>query len=429
MAASLLPMISEESTVGQSSSITIRQCLASAKNKVRRSFTLSTKLALGLLVTVMLLLIVQERHDVSFDFRNITPSPASTKTPVIDTALNNNNIRESSKPLIYDIILLNSELNLLEIRLNELHEHVDWFVIIEAEQTFTGFAKPLNFRLNEPRFEKFRRQILHIVIPANAYDAQSNGWGREALTRNLGFWKTLDTHRPRDGDWLMISDLDEVPRRSVLTEMKEQNPKTKNGRFFGDGIKGSGGDLFRLGCHFYYYSYEYRHIRGLWNGPMITRYRSSDYWLQDAQSSHPQAETMRDLSREDWREAGEGMRNLRNSDKASYVDDACYHCTWCFPNITQIVSKVEAYSHQEHNHPQYKTRKWILDAVKEGRDLFERDYDQFEYVKNNKDVPIYVAQNREKYSYMLQRHNLPNAGFLDVNPEDPLDETWKPAPL
>ncbi|KAG0042403.1 hypothetical protein BGZ83_000500 [Gryganskiella cystojenkinii] len=441
MAATLLPLSSQDGSRSRwSPPITIRHRLAFVKGKLRNSFTYTGRLSLCLVVTFMLLLIVQERHDISFRvssrYSDSTPFTSITTT----TPLNNDNSNKSNtdtvsstqvsnRPLIYDIILCHTELDLLEIRLNELSHHVDWFVIIEAEQTFTGHPKPLYFRVNERRFEKFRRQILHIVLPAEEFDPKSTGWERERLTRNLGFWRTLDTHKPRDGDWLMISDMDELPRRSILQAMRDQDLSTENGRLFSDGAEGSGGDLFRFSCQLYYYSYEYLHTGSLWNGPVVARYRSSEYWTQETRFDDLHAEKMRELSSNDWREAGNRMRGLRESPLATYVNNSCFHCSWCFSTITQVISKVEAYSHFEHNQDRYKTRQWILDAVKEGRDLFERDLDKFVYVENNEDLPAYVSDHRKEFSYMLQRHNMTNAGFLDVNPENPLDETWKPTSL
>lgn len=420
MTAPLLPLMTENSTNRASSvSSTCRRLLSSVS---RASFTLTAKLAMGLLVAITLLLLVQERHDILFDLKDMTSR--HTTTP-INTATNTT---IDTKPLIYDVILFNGELNMLEIRLNELSPFVDWFVIIESEMTFSGKPKPLNFRLNEARFEKFRRQIFHVVVPASALEVQTVTWGRETETRNLGFWMMLDIHRPKEGDWLMISDLDELPRRSILQEMKDQSRHSEVGRLFSDRLPGSGGDLFRFGCQFYYYSYEFRHTGPLWGGPVAVRYRPSSYWLDKARDDHPQAAIMRILSANDWREAGDGMRIRRLTQELAYVDNSCHHCSWCFANITQVLSKVEAYSHQEHNNDKYKTRAWILDAIKEGRDLFERQYDTFDYVPNNQDLPAYVSENKEKFSYMLLRHNQSNAGFLDVNPDDPFDETWKPTP-
>jgi len=417
MPAPLLPLIAENSVDRAS---TCRRLFSFVSSRSRGSFTLTAKLALGFLVTITLLLLVQERHDILLDLKDLTSRHSTVKTITTTTAV------ESKRPQIYDVILFNSELNMLEIRLNELSPFIDWFVIIESEMTFSGKQKPLNFRLNEPRFEKFRRQILHVVVPASALEVQTLSWGRETENRNLGFWMTLDIHRPKEGDWLIISDLDELPRRSILQEMKDQNQHSAVGRLFSDGTPGSGGDLFRFGCQFYYYSYEFRHTGPLWGGPVAARYRPSSYWLSSAQDNHPQVEIMRKLSANEWREAGDNMRIRRTSEEASYVDDSCHHCSWCFANITQINAKIESYSHEEHNNEKYKTRSWIINSIKEGRDLFERPVDTFIYVPDNQDLPTYVSENRGKFSYMLSRHNKPNAVFLDVNPEDPLDETWKP---
>ena len=44
---------------------------------------------------------------------------------------------------IYDCFLFFNELDLLEIRLNELDEVVDYFVIVEGESTFQSKPKEL----------------------------------------------------------------------------------------------------------------------------------------------------------------------------------------------------------------------------------------------------------------------------------------------
>lgn len=91
------------------------------------------------------------------------------------------------------------------------------------------------------------------------------------------------------------------------------------------------------------------------------------------------------------------------------------HCSWCFPNITQTQYKIGAWSHQKFNHGAVKDRKWILDHVRLGYDLFERDTEVFDYIPNNTDVPDFILQNRERFSYMLDRKDRPNADFLDVD--------------
>lgn len=64
----------------------------------------------------------------------------------------------------YDIFTFNNELDMLEIRLNILNDYVDYFVIVESTETFSGIPKPLNYELNKERFSEFHHKIIHYVI-------------------------------------------------------------------------------------------------------------------------------------------------------------------------------------------------------------------------------------------------------------------------
>jgi beta-1,4-mannosyl-glycoprotein beta-1,4-N-acetylglucosaminyltransferase len=46
---------------------------------------------------------------------------------------------------IFDVISFYNELDLLEVRLNILDEHVDYFVLVESRKTFFGDDKPLYY--------------------------------------------------------------------------------------------------------------------------------------------------------------------------------------------------------------------------------------------------------------------------------------------
>ena len=49
---------------------------------------------------------------------------------------------------VYDCFLFFNELDLLEIRLNELNDVVDKFVIVESTESFSKKKKPLYFQEN-----------------------------------------------------------------------------------------------------------------------------------------------------------------------------------------------------------------------------------------------------------------------------------------
>ena len=49
------------------------------------------------------------------------------------------------KRKIFDCFIFFNEFDLLEIRLTELYDHVDYFVMAEANTTHTGNPKPFYF--------------------------------------------------------------------------------------------------------------------------------------------------------------------------------------------------------------------------------------------------------------------------------------------
>lgn len=67
--------------------------------------------------------------------------------------------------MTYDLTQIFNELDLLEIRLNILDSHVDYFVIGQSTQTFSGKDKPLYFDKNEKRWDKWRDKIIDVIMP------------------------------------------------------------------------------------------------------------------------------------------------------------------------------------------------------------------------------------------------------------------------
>ncbi|KAG0062765.1 hypothetical protein BGZ92_006117, partial [Podila epicladia] len=86
------------------------------------------------------------------------------------------------KPKVYDTLIFSVELDMLEIRLHELWDVVDHFIIMEANVTFTGLPKELTFAKNRKRFAFAESKIiyknLHIPIMAN-----ESAWDREYRMR------------------------------------------------------------------------------------------------------------------------------------------------------------------------------------------------------------------------------------------------------
>jgi beta-1,4-mannosyl-glycoprotein beta-1,4-N-acetylglucosaminyltransferase len=64
---------------------------------------------------------------------------------------------------VLDAVLMSSELDLLEIRMNELDSVVDYFLIVESNATFTGLSKKTYFTLNRDRFSKFQHKVVYYL--------------------------------------------------------------------------------------------------------------------------------------------------------------------------------------------------------------------------------------------------------------------------
>ena len=65
--------------------------------------------------------------------------------------------------MIYDCFIFFDELDLLEIRLEEIYPVVDRFVLCEAPMTFSGKPKELVFQNNKERFAPYLDKIEHII--------------------------------------------------------------------------------------------------------------------------------------------------------------------------------------------------------------------------------------------------------------------------
>lgn len=118
-----------------------------------------------------------------------------------------------ANPKIYDCFLFFNELAVLEIKLNELYDHVDFFVLAESTETFRGDPKPLYFAENKQKFSKFLDKIIHVVISEKF--TTDNPWEREFYQRNqlLRGLSSCD-----DQDIVIIEDLDEIISASKLSE-------------------------------------------------------------------------------------------------------------------------------------------------------------------------------------------------------------------
>ena len=113
---------------------------------------------------------------------------------------------------VYDCFCFYNEFEILKIRLEELWDSVDYFVLVESIETQRGKPKPLYFEENKELFQKYLSKIIHVTVEER--HPEFGLWEREWYQRNCisrGLTHCLPT------DIIIISDVDEIPRRSQFS--------------------------------------------------------------------------------------------------------------------------------------------------------------------------------------------------------------------
>jgi beta-1,4-mannosyl-glycoprotein beta-1,4-N-acetylglucosaminyltransferase len=244
----------------------------------------------------------------------------------------------SSRPRkIIDCFIFYNELDMLAYRLHALNPVVDYFVIVEARQTFVGANKPLHFKesMHDPRFEQYSEKIIHVGVElphrGNIDISQNHQWANERFQRNCisrGIDKIAAHLNPDDA--IIVSDVDEIPDPNTLEKIKKDELLTH--------------EIFTLEQDFYYYNLNSKHNEK-WNKCKMVTFKKYKEFNQPC-------EVIRFI---DGKPISKGGWHL------SYFGDAKF-----------IKNKLQNFSHQEYNSEQYTDLEEIQKKIDAGSDLFTR---------------------------------------------------------
>lgn len=122
-------------------------------------------------------------------------------------------------------LVLNHELDLLEIRVNELRDSVDYYVVVESNYTFFGTRKPLHLQSNMSAgfLREHAHKIKSVAITVRNF-SDDNPWATEDYLRT-SMWREgrLQLQDIQDDDLFWISDADEIPSRDVMLFLKHHD--------------------------------------------------------------------------------------------------------------------------------------------------------------------------------------------------------------
>jgi len=248
---------------------------------------------------------------------------------------------KSTHMKIIDCFIFYNELELLAYRLHVLGPIVDYFILVEARQTFVGADKPLYYEENkhDPRFAQFSEKIIHIVadmphtqLDGNVDTSRGDQWTNERFQRNCigrGIEKIAADLDDRDA--IIIADLDEIPDPTTLHEIKIHHDSLPLG-------------IYRLEQDFYYYNLNSLRNEKWYHCKMLTFQKYKELNI-----------------------SCESIRFLR----CDSIPRGGWHLSY-FGDPQFIKNKLENFAHQEYNSEQYTDTREIQKRMEGCVDLFNR---------------------------------------------------------
>lgn len=279
--------------------------------------------------------------------------------------------------MIYDTFLFFNEMELLDLRLHELANVVDRFVVVEANRTFTGLSKPLHFAENRHLFREFDERILHVAVEDRPGDDDPCDF---ADRQRIAISRALVNCRP--DDVVLLSDLDEIPRpdkvRETVRKLRfDSRPaavlwhrllKTR-------AVIWTFRDLFKK-RHPFVWVFDHRFFMYFLNCPREEHRR----WLGTRLVHYRDFSSGRDLRR--W-----GGR---------MVADGGWHFSY-IGGVERIQSKLASFSHTELNTPEFNNRERIAKALQAGENIITpRSRLRFERIDES--YPAYLRANLERFA-------------------------------
>jgi beta-1,4-mannosyl-glycoprotein beta-1,4-N-acetylglucosaminyltransferase len=300
---------------------------------------------------------------------------------------------------IVDCFIFYNELEMLTYRLNLLYNVVDYFVIVEARQTFVGNSKPLYFEENKNLFQKFHKKIIHIVVDLpftkDTIDiSRGDQWTNEKYQRNCiaeGLKHIdIDISNKLDlDDVIIIADLDEIPDPNTLSKIKTGQIKIKNG-------------ISKLEQDFYYYNLNSKRDEKWYHCKVLTVNKYKELGLT--------CEEIRFLSCDTIVKGG-------------------WHLSY-FGNTSFIKNKLENFAHQEYNSEKYTDTNEIQKKIDTCSDLFGRNTSinsmkQLDIFNNNYLPPLYNTYLKGFYTISEKTEKNRQQELLRILNNEYYDSAWK----
>jgi len=280
---------------------------------------------------------------------------------------------------------------ILDLRLNYLDKFVDKFIIVECSYNHKGEKRIPQFNLD--KFSKFKNKINYILINEDVPDLEKidtndvnanskyilNAVKRENFQRN-SIIKGLD--EASDDDWILISDLDEIPN------LEKNNLSKIND------------NLVFFKQHMIYYKFNLMLENYPWIGSRACKNKNlkSPQWLRN----------IKDRSYPWWRLDVYFSSNKYT--KIKIFENGGWHFSY-IKSPENIEKKLQSYLH----HREYDLNPMSIEKIKKMINEKKTIYDLKTDMRSNKFnagnelkkidldlLPSYISNNKDKFSEWIE---------------------------
>ena len=257
---------------------------------------------------------------------------------------------------IVDCFMFYNELEILQIRLKELYDVIDYFIIIEATQTHSGTAKPLYFLENKHLFAPYVDKIIHRVTDFNEHyafeqhiHATNNAWFKENYQREC-CKNLIDELQLDDTDIIITTDCDEIPKRSLIESIRNKSMIIDH-------------RVYSIEMVLYYYTIEYTTPRQWYHARLVNYAVYKQFRLLT-------------------------MIRFANYIVIPY---AGYHLSY-FGDVQFIKTKIDSFAESDEYSKEGKEITYLEDCYKKGILHFNKEQLLYIPLATNKNVPHYFLQ-------------------------------------
>ena len=282
---------------------------------------------------------------------------------------------------------------LLELRLNTLDKFVDKFVIVESAYTHSGKEKKLIFDIN--KYPKFKEKIDYIIVRDLPQGIEQignddsnleitnkeimNALRRENFQRNTIKQGLINAN---DNDWIIISDLDEIPDLSNI------NFNSINKKII----------FFKQKVFYYKLNLELKTLRWIGSKACKKKYLKSPQWLRN----------VKDKIYPKWRL--DIIFSEKRYNSVFFLENGGWHFSFV-KKPEDIEKKLKSYLHHREYDLDPLGIENIKNLIKSKAVIYDHRVDQTQYKFGGgqklekidiKFLPEYIFSQKEKYLEWLE---------------------------